>query len=394
VVGRIALAPGNPLLREELRGLLRGVDLAPAPDGTVGFAGPGGESLRAETSLDPALQELALKWVRNAGSRRAALVAVDPRDGRVRALASLGGDPERPGSALTGDVPAASVFKIVTAAAAMERNSYSRDSAVLYDGGKHTLFRSNVVKEPDRGVHRASLEEGFAESINTVFGKLGVYTLGPGELKAYAERVGFNRRIPFDLDVDTSVYETCDPEDHFRLAELSSGFNRTTTVSPLHAALVVGGVMTGGLMAEPWLVESVAGPVGEPVYRRDRRPLTRVMSRRTAGELAALMQATITDGTGRKGFGDAAGHRILSRLALGGKSGTINDEEGYRVDWFVASAAVAEPGDGDPRPLALAAVVVHAGRTRETSQELVRKALVGYYGPFLRRGDPAPRRES
>jgi membrane peptidoglycan carboxypeptidase len=372
-------------MQEELQGLLRGVSLRPGPDGAVRFKGPGGEDLAAATSLDPVLQDLAVKWVRSARSHRAALVAVDPRDGRVAALASLGGGDDEPPSALCGDIPAASVFKIVTAAAAMERNKYTRESTVRYDGGKHTLFKSNVVKEPDRGLHRASLKAGFAESINTVFGKLGVYTLGPEELMAFAEKVGFNRLMPFDLETDLSVYEPGDPEDPFRLAELSSGFNRTTTLTPLHAALLSGGVMSGGLMAEPWLVHSVTGPGGRAFYLRTPKALKRVMSRKTAGELSALMRATISDGTGRRGFWDAGEHRILSRLELGGKSGTINDEEGYRVDWFVATASLAEPIDGDLRPLALAAVVVHGGRTRETSQELVRKALISYYGPILKR---------
>jgi hypothetical protein len=384
VVGRIALTPGNPLLREELQGLMRGVKLSPDRTGRVMFKGPGGESLTAETTLDPVLQEQAVRWVRNARSLRAALVAVDPRDGRVVAIASLGGGADDPGSAMYGGIPAASVFKIVTAAAAMEQNRYDRNSKVRYDGGKHTLFKSNVVKEPDRGIHKATLEAGFAESINSVFGKLGVYTLGPGGLHRYAEKVGFNRVIPFDMEVEPSVYDPADSADAFRLAELSSGYNRTTTVSPLHAALIAGGVMNGGLMAEPWMVRTVTGPGDRVFYRREKRPLVRVMSRKTAGELDALMLATVTDGTGRRGFWDASSHRVLSRLAIGGKSGTINDLEGRHVDWFVASARIAAPADGESRPLAIAAVVVHGGRTRETSQELVRKAVIGYYGPMLR----------
>ncbi|MDR1040961.1 MAG: hypothetical protein LBR80_12530 [Deltaproteobacteria bacterium] len=368
---------------------MKGVPLVPDGSGRVKFKGPGGESLVASTTLDPDLQAQATRWVRNARSHRAALVAVDPRDGRVVAMASLGGGADDPGSAMSGSIPAASVFKIVTAAAAMERNRYDRNSQVLYDGGKHTLFRSNVVKEPDRGRHRSSLILGFAESVNAVFGKLGIYTLGPGGLHSYAEKVGFNRVIPFDMEIETSVYDTSDHDEPFRLAELSSGYNRTTTLSPLHAALIVGGVMNGGLMVEPWLVHNVTGPGDRTYYKREPRPVVRVMSKKTASELDAFMLATVTDGTGRRGFWDAASHRTLSRLAIGGKSGTINDLDGRPVDWFVASARIADPADGKPRPLAIAAVVVRGGRTRETSQDLVRKAVIEYYTPFLNAREPA-----
>jgi hypothetical protein len=99
-----------------------------------------------------------------------------------------------------------------------------------------------------------------------------------------------------------------------------------------------------------------------------------------------LMAATITDGTGRKRFSDAKNHRILSRLLLGGKSGSINDETGARVDWFVAFAIPRQ--DGGPGSLALAAVVVHQGVVRASSQELVRKAILGYYSGRL--GDDSP----
>jgi hypothetical protein len=66
---------------------------------------------------------------------------------------------------------------------------------------------------------------------------------------------------------------------------------------------------------------------------------------------------------------------------LGGKSGTINDENGAKVDWFIAFASPISENESQMGQLALAAVVVHDGRTKVVSQELVRKALLAYYQP-------------
>jgi membrane carboxypeptidase/penicillin-binding protein len=114
------------------------------------------------------------------------------------------------------------------------------------------------------------------------------------------------------------------------------------------------------------------------VYRSRPRIVSKAASSQTADGLAELMQAAITDGTGRKHFSDAGYHPLLSRLELGGKSGTINDENGAKVDWFVAYAK-PRSGSESARSLALAAVVVHDGRFNLSSQELIKRALLGYY---------------
>jgi hypothetical protein len=383
VVGKLGRGPHNPLKRTELAELLgKGARVIDAENGILAFSGPDDEVLYAKTTLDAKLQNEVLKMVKTGGGLNVALVAMDPSDGRILAMAGVNGtDPLDHNPALSGHVPAASVFKLVTAAAAMERNAYTRESTVLYDGGKHTLHKGNVVKEPDVGVHKASLEQGFADSINSVFGKLGIYTMLPEEFLAYGEKMGFNKEIPFDLPVGRSEFLLTDPEDPFVLAELASGFNKTTTVSPLHAALLVSSVANGGVMPSPWFVSEVADGDANPLYRGGPSNLGSVMSPATAEELKALMAATILQGTGKKEFKDALTHPVLKKLEIGGKSGTINDAKGNSVEWFVAGASLKGKTGAAAKPVAIAAVVVHDGRTRATPKEMTRKVLLSLYGP-------------
>jgi membrane peptidoglycan carboxypeptidase len=338
---------------------------------------PMGEPLFVKTTLDPELQPLAQKWVKGAGALRAALVVLEPASGRILALAGSGD--EEGNAALEGSFPAASVFKIVTAAAAVEKADYNAMTTVAYDGAKHTLYKGNVSKAPDKGVHQATLREGFAESINSVFGKLGAFSLAPGELEEVAVNFGFNENLAFEMPLDVSTFELGDdPGDTFHLAELASGFNRDTRLSPVHGALLASVALNGGDLFEPNIVSEVTNLENEIVYRGRPRLLGRAVSPQTAEELSVLMQAAVSDGTGRKHFSDAGVHPVLSRLTLGGKSGTINDDDGARVDWFVAFASPDREED-DAGQLALAAVVVHDGQTNTASQELVRKALISYY---------------
>jgi membrane peptidoglycan carboxypeptidase len=195
---------------------------------------------------------------------------------------------------------------------------------------------------------------------------------------------GFNENLSFEMPLDISTFELGDdPEDSFHLAELASGFNRETRLSPVHGAMIASVVLNGGDIFEPTIVSEVYDLDNKLVYRSRPKILGRAISLQTAEELSVLMQAAVTNGTGRKHFSDIGNNPILSKLTLGGKSGTINDEEGNRVEWFVAFAS-PESEEGSLEQLALAAVVVHDGRTNVSSQELVKKALQAYYKPRLK----------
>ncbi|UQZ90348.1 hypothetical protein C4J81_14500 [Deltaproteobacteria bacterium Smac51] len=338
-----------------------------------------GQKLFVRTTIMPRLQSRATEWVNNSRANQAAVVALRPETGEVLALAGYRADGGDRNAALTGSFPAASLFKIVTAAAAVEKADFSADTTVAYDGGKHTLFKGNVVKEPDQGRNAATLKEGFAESINTVFGKMGAFTLGPEELAEFAGRFGFNSDIEFEMPVESSTFALDDEEDLFSIAELASGFNRSTRVSPLHGAMMASAVVSGGLLREPTFVSEVFDRENHIYYQARLTEPTQAVSAATAGELSALMIAAVKEGTGRRTFHNAGAHPVLSKLVIGGKSGTINNDDGEKVDWFVAWAKPLN-GQGDENDtLAVSAVVVHDGVTNVTSQQLVREALAAYY---------------
>ena len=361
--------------KKELAGIIGSRPFQPDELHTFTIEDGQGHKLYVRTTLDPALQAWAVGQVRKVKAKAVALVAINPHTGEVLAMASYRSDGRPINVALSSSFPAASLFKIVTAAAAMEDKNLNSSSTLSYDGKKHTLYKKDVAKGINVGHNQATLKQSFAQSINSVFGKLGAFTLGPEELDAFARKFHFNQPIDFEMPVQSSHFKTADQEDPYRLAELASGFNRTTTVSPLHGAMLSSAIVNEGILMEPTVVREVFDLNNRIYYIHEPNNLGRVVSQRTVGELRKLMRATVAEGTGRKRFRDASKHPVLSHLEIGGKSGTINNDQGNRVDWFVSFAALKNSNQA----LALAAVVVHGEKLGTRSQELVREAIIRYF---------------
>ena len=340
-----------------------------------------GNALYVRTTMDPALQSWAVKFMPKVNALSAALVVMNPQNGEVQAMASYLADGQPVNLALSSTFPAASLFKLVTAAGAVEKKNMGSNSTVSYDGGKHTLYKKNVEGGIKEGEHQVTLKEGFADSINTVFGKIGAFSLGPKGLESFAKKFYFNQPISFDMPVQNSQFDVQDDEDPYRLAELASGFNRTTKVSPLHGAMLASAVVNEGKLMEPAIVREIFDQDNRIYYERQGPvSLGQVVSPRTVGELRTLMAATVSEGTGRRRFKDADTHKVLSKLDIGGKSGTINNDEGHRVDWFICYAKEKKGSES----IALASVVVHGAKLGIRSQEIIRQAIIEYYGPRLK----------
>jgi len=139
-----------------------------------------------------------------------------------------------------------------------------------------------------------------------------------------AERFLFNQSIPFDLPVAESFIHV--PDDDFGLAEIATGFNKSTTISPLHAALLASAVANNGVMMKPWLVKKISLEDGEILYQNRPAQMTRSISKNTASELKILMKDTVVHGTCRKIFRSLRRKKAFKNVELGAKTGTINDK--------------------------------------------------------------------
>ena len=312
--------------------------------------------VHVEYSLDPRLQSEAEKLLKSYHPDYGAVVIMDALTGRVKAMVSFQkSDAAAPHLALRGTFPAASVFKIVTATAALDKYHISPDSVILFNGANYTLYRKNVMEtKRNRWTREMTIREAFARSINTVFGRLTLERLQPQDLKDYAVRFGFNQKIDSDLPFDPGFTEIPD-EKAFHLAEMASGYNKITRMSPLQGAMIAASVAAGGKMPVPTIVDRVVDEKGVELYKSEPVTAAVTMTPEGAERLKEMMESTITKGTGRKSFRSLVKDRKFRELELGGKTGSLTgDNPRGKVDWFVGYA-IGGPEDR----LALAAITVN-----------------------------------
>ena len=321
---------------------------------------------RATLTLDPRLQRRLERFLASYAVPYGAVVLMEPETGRVLALAEHSREePGQRGLVVRAFAPAASIFKIVTAAALVERGVLPEEE-VCYHGGRHRLQPRLLADDPRRDHRCATLADAFGRSTNVVFAKLAGRGLGAGDLGALASRFLFNARLPFASPVEVSRAEI--PEDEFGLASTAAGFG-PVRLSPLHGALIASVVANRGVLVPPVVVEPGAGAAsaGEPV---------RVVDEDVGEILADMMRRTVTEGTARRAFRGLP--RSMRGVEVAGKTGSLAEREPYRdYSWFVGYA----PAD---RPRVAVAAVVSNGRLwRVRAPTVAREALEAYFSAVV-----------
>lgn len=334
------------------------------------------EAYTVEYTLEWNLQREAEKLLSSYRPDYAALVIMSADTGKIRALTSYEREPGKGGNlALRATFPAASLFKIVTAAAAVDRRNTDPEDVIRFNGGSHTLYKRNVFSEKiNRWTRSVTLREAFGRSFNTAFSRLAFERLEPQDLVDYATRFGFNREIEGDFRFETGV-ASIPNEKSFELAEIASGYNRMTTMSPVHGALIAASVANEGGLPAPIIVERVVDGGGDTVLQASPRIESQVLTQAGVERMKVLMEETVRRGTSRKSFRQVRRDRKLKDLEIGGKTGSLQGSSPKgKTDWFVGYAK-SESGE----QLAIAAVTVHADVWRVKSSTLAHEILRRYF---------------
>lgn len=332
-----------------------------------------GSRLTVKTTIDAKLQKYIVSLLKRPRTVQSAVVVLNPHNGRILAMASYDKNGNKDNLCLSADFPAASLFKIVTAAAAFETAGYWPDKPVSYAGSRHTLYKYQLQQPAKRFTRQTNFRKAFANSNNSVFGKLGIYDLGQDVLSEYAQRFFFNQSIPFDYPIAASTIEI--PQYDFGLAEIASGFNKQTLISPLHAALLAAVVANNGEMATPWLVDRIVYRTGEIFYQGSCRMQPPPILSKTAAALRVLMNDAVVSGTSRGAFRKLRRKRNLKNLILGAKTGTINDaQDQFKYDWI--SAYALDPDSSDA--ISISVLGVHGEKLGVKSTEFAR-AIIDFY---------------
>lgn len=284
--------------------------------------------------LEEAWKTNVQRWLNVHRPQFGSFVAIEPATGQILVMAERSANPGRiPHPALAAAFPAASIFKIVTAAALLA-NGVRPEATACYSGGLHGLDETHIRDNPRRDRACKSLALAFAGSTNAVFGKLALRHLNPERLLAQSERLGFNRNVSVDgMDVRSKTTRAAPGLD---LARMAAGFVNSN-LSPLHGAVIAATIANGGRL--PSGASIAAGGSGESALGGGAQ----VLEPAVAAALRDMMARTSVEGTGRKHLAGFATLTAAGGVAV--KTGTLTSRDGSGVfnTWMVGFYPARKP---------------------------------------------------
>lgn len=318
------------------------------------------------TTLDASAQRLATDQLQATG-RPGAVVAIEPKTGAVRVMASTPGfDPntvpedqkqlnQASPSVLTNRAiqdayPPGSTFKVVTAAAALDSGTATPDQT--YDGSSPQDF-SGVPLANAGGEQFGTIDmrTALTNSVNTYFAQLGE-DVGADTLLEYMDRFGFGSdpevQLPDDQKAPSGIfvpsgkggYKQVDSGfDIARVAIGQGGQEGQILATVTQMAEVAATIANGGKLMKPTFIQQVIDPDGRVTDELDPEVQSDVVSEQTASELTDMMTSVVDEGTAAGLAGDLGGTQFA------GKTGTaeINIQQDLARPWFIAFAPVEDP---------------------------------------------------
>jgi cell division protein FtsI/penicillin-binding protein 2 len=336
-----------------------------------------GKSYNLHLTIDRDLQEKIEEVYQRYDPSYAAFVAMDPETGKILAMVDYSSEGQSGNLALKATYPAASVFKVVTSTAALNDGKLRPNAIFPVNGRFGTLYKRNLREVVNRWTRFITIEEAFAKSVNTVFGRIAMNRVGPDALQRYANAFGFNQKIPFDMPIEMGQ-ALVPTDDEFGLAESGSGYTTKQTLNPVQGAMIASAVVNGGRIPAPFLVDEASNQNGEKVYEaKINQSLFHPMDQETAKSLSMIMENTVTRGTAHKEFRDYNHHPILSKLFIGGKTGSFTGATpAGRYDWFVGFAQ----SSADPhKKIAFASMIVNRKFWKVKSYHVAREAILQHF---------------
>jgi len=372
-------AAGAPKPTEHLAGLdLMRLDVRPRR-----VTSPLRDGKVAELTLDPVLQRTATSELKRYRVPEGGVVMMEPSTGKILTWATYVNSGPKFDVNLRAEAPAASVFKVITGAALVEKADLNAKTEQCYHGGRSRIMADELIDDPRRDKWCATLGMAMGRSLNVVFGRLAQKHLTPEDVTAMGGAFGFGASVPFPIANEPSKIDM--PVDPLEFARASAGFWHTT-LSPLAGASIAQTVANRGVTLEPRIVQAVYQG-DEKIWedKRDASVLRRAIKPETADELTKMMKETVANGSAFKSFHDRRGKAYLPDIDVAGKTGTLMRQKDARFyTWFVGFAPADKP------EVVISTLVVNTPTWRIKAPELARNVLRAYFAKKGAKGVRAP----
>jgi len=267
-------------------------------------------------------------------------------------------DPYEPGS----------VFKIITAAAALEEG-------VVKDG--ETFTCTGAYRVGDRSIHcwktsghgSETFSDGIKNSCNPVFMTVGG-RLGGSLFYKYLQAFGLTDKTGIDLpgEATSITHSEATLQNAVNLA--SSSMGQSFKITPIQIITAVSAAVNGGNLVTPHVVKQILDSDGSVIENIDAQVKRQVISEETSAKLSLMLEKVVSEGTGKNAY--IMGYRI------GGKTGTSEKldkvyAEGEKEDYIMSFLGFA-PAD-DPQVACI--VIIDEPRAGEVYGSAVAAPVCG-----------------
>lgn len=339
-----------------------------------------------------------------------AVAAMEPATGRILALASspsfdqnafvngmshekwesLVSNPFRPmeNKALQGEYPPASIYKIITAIAALEEKIID-ENTLLYCPGSYKFGDRIFRCWKKEGHGRVNIIKALAESCDVYFYQVG-QKLGVDRLAWYAKACGFGSPTGIDLDqegkglIPTAAWKKgITGSEWYQGETLSVAIGQCyNLVTPLQVLVLASALANGGIRYKPLIVKRIETAEGEIIYKSKPHVTGKLPASKQALEI--IKKALWGVVNNKKGTARIA---RINGIEISGKTGTaevvtrkknnaISEEEGAAQlkphAWFMAYAPSDNP------QIAVVVLVEHGGHGSSSAAPIAREVIKTY----------------
>ncbi len=230
-----------------------------------------------------------------------------------------------------------STFKTFTAATALEHGI--GEDRTYYCPGYHIVDGQRIKCWKYIGHGSQDLGDGFKNSCNCVFMDLAL-SLGTERLYDGLENFGFGQKTNVDFYGESRGILM--NEKSVKTVDLARiGFGQAIAVTPLQMVTAFSAVVNGGVLYEPYFVESIDSSDGKNIYTHQKTEVRRVISEETSAKMRNYLGLVVSDGSGKKAQ--------IEGFPVGGKTGTAQKyasggiAQGKYVSSFIGAAPINDP---------------------------------------------------
>lgn len=333
-----------------------GVGILSKPDGTIGdladdvrryLPSPAAKDLvlTIDRTVQWIIEDELQKGLRKYRAQSGTIIVMDPATGAVLGMANWPGyDPNAlaradvnafANTAISAQYEPGSVFKVITAAAALDTGVVTA-TQILTDTGSISVGDRVILNSSRAAWGAVDMTAALARSLNVITAQWALL-LGANNFYRYVERFGFGQVTEIDLAGEFYGLIKTPRSARWSQSDLgTNSFGQGLAVTPIQMINAVASIANGGKLMRPYVVEARVD--GDTIQYTKPTVMSLTMKPETARELTRILVDVMNQGNVAAGV---AGYDIA------GKSGTaqIPTEAGYTEDETIVTFVGYAPAD-------------------------------------------------